>query len=197
MRAAPGLGVGAKSAIITATMSTTAQCVANHANALKSSGPRSSEGRAVSAMNGRKHGLRAESAALLPSESREHWNQLVLELRNDLQPEGEVEELLVERVACATWKLRRAAAFETGALIAEDAEEIGTGKAAWRDMNKGQTLQLVVKYTKSAEASMYAALHELERRKARRALPAGGTMPVPVAVDLVVIGDAPEPRKQD
>ncbi len=140
-------------------------------------------------MNGRKHGLRAETAALLPSESREDWDQLLLELQNDLEPLGEVEELLVERVASATLKLRRAATFETGALLAEGAEEVGPGLAGWRDSNKGRTLQLVTKYTRSAETTFYAALNELQRRQAARK---GSTVPVPVAVDVVVVGDTSE-----
>jgi hypothetical protein len=128
---------------------------------------------------------------LLPSESREEWEQLQVELRNDLRPQGEVEELLVDRIATAVWKLRRAALFETGVLEAEDAGEVGPGRAVWRDANKGQALGLVVRYGRSCEASMYQALHELERRQARRALPPGATMPAPVAVDVHLSGDLP------
>lgn len=171
-----------------------AQLHANRTNALKSSGPRTSEGRAVSALNARKHGLRAEKAALFASESPTEWAQLLTALRNDLQPEGEVEELLVERVAAATWKLRRAGVIEVGAMKAEGADDTegGLGLAAWRDANKGQTLQLVTKYARAAETSMYQALNALERRQAARR---GVAVPVPVAVDVRVVSDgadAPE-----
>lgn len=176
-------------------MTTAAQLHANRANATKSSGPRTSEGRAVSALNARKHGLRAEKAALFASEAPDEWDALLASLRNDLQPEGEVEELLVERVAAATWKLRRAGVIEVGAMQAEGADdrEGGLGLAAWRDANKGQTLQLVTKYARAAESSMYTALHELERRQAARR---GTAVPVPVAVDVRVVsdgGEQPEP----
>jgi hypothetical protein len=90
-------------------------------------------------------------------------------------------------VAVAVWKLRRAVLFEVGALEAEGAAEVGIGRAAYRDANKGQTLGLVVRYSRSCEASMYQALHELERRQARRALPPGSPMPLaPLAVDVTV-----------
>ncbi len=82
-------------------------------------------------------------------------------------PRGEVEELVVERVAVAVWKLQRAVLFEVGALEAEGAAEVGIGRAAYRDANKGQPLGLVVRYSCSCEASMYQALHELERRQAK------------------------------
>ena len=166
-----------------AGMTTAAQLSANRANALRSTGPRTGDGRAVSALNARKHGLRAIGAGvLLPSESRDAWEQLHSDLRDDLKPEGELEELLVDRVAAAVWKLRRAAFFETGVLEAEDAVEVGLGKAVWRDANKGQALGLVVRYSRSAEASLYQALHELERRQAGRL--GGGNVPVPLAVDV-------------
>jgi hypothetical protein len=127
----------------------------------------------------------------LSSESAEDWAQLLSDLRNDLQPEGAVEEMLVERVAIAQLKLQRAAAFEVGGLLAEGADEEGIAKAGWRDANKGQTLALATKYARSAEASLYAALHEMERRKARRALPQGTALPAsltPIAVDVTVTG---------
>lgn len=78
----PGIG---DQSLMTATA---AQLTANRANALRSTGPRSPEGRSASRLNARKHGLRATAAALLPSESKEAWDALVAELHTDLNPEG-------------------------------------------------------------------------------------------------------------
>ena len=169
-----------------------AQLAANRANALRSTGPRSPEGRSVSRLNARRHGLRAASALLLPSESKVAWQTLVAELQADLKPEGEVEDLLVERIAVAVWKLRRAAVFEVGALEAEDVAEVGVGRAAWRDANKGQVLGLVVRYGRSCEASLYQALHELERRQTRRS---GAQVPTPLAIDVNVTANLNEPHE--
>ena len=169
-------------------MTTLAQVTANRANAAKSCGPTTSEGRAASALNARKHGVRSASAALLPSESREEWEELLSELRNDLKPEGAVEDLLVERVAAAEWRRRRAEHFELGALIMEGAAEDGVGTAAWRDNMKGQGLGLAVRYRRASDAAYYQALHELERRQQRRSLPPGATMPAPMVVDVAVTG---------
>ncbi|MBE2247898.1 MAG: hypothetical protein IAE78_00025 [Myxococcus sp.] len=125
---------------------------------------------------------------LLPSESREDWESLLEELRNDLRPEGAVEELLVARVAAAEWKRRRAEHYETGALVMEGAAEDGAGTAAWRDNMKGQSLGLVVRYRRASDAAYYAALHELERRQTKRTLPPGQSLPVPTVVDVNLTG---------
>jgi hypothetical protein len=52
-----------------AIMTTEAQLAANHANSLKSTGPKSAAGRARSAMNALTHGLRSKKAALLREDS--------------------------------------------------------------------------------------------------------------------------------
>lgn len=123
--------------------------------------------------------------AILPHERPEDFELLLEDLRNDIRPEGAVEELLVRRVAESAWRLRRSSEFEAAALRAEGAEETGAGLACWRDAQagKGRVLETVVRYGSAAERSMMAALHEIERRQARRQ---GRVVAAPVAVDLTV-----------
>jgi hypothetical protein len=79
---------------------------ANRANAAKSTGPKTDEGKAISALNALQHGVCSE-AAILPGESELELEFLTAELAEDYQPRGAIEKLLVGRLASITWKLRR------------------------------------------------------------------------------------------
>lgn len=172
-----------------------AQVAANRTNSLRSTGPRTSEGRSVSSLNARKHGLRSETVPLLPNEDRGEWAALLSALRNewlgdDTEP-SPTEELLVARMAASEWKRRRCEHFEIGVLAMEGCDDVGVGMAAWRDANKSQALGLFVRYRRAAEAAFMAAMHELERAQARRK---GSMVPLPVAVELNVTSDVGEQR---
>lgn len=164
-----------------------AQVAANRANSLRSCGPKTSEGRAVSAANSIKHGARASSIRLLPSENAQEWEDLLSELRNEWSPETPTEQLLLERLATAEWRRRRAEVFELGGLRFEGAgSEADTGMAFVRDCHKGQTISLALRYRRSANAEFMSAMHELERAQARRK---GTTVPLPAVVDVNVSSD--------
>lgn len=166
--------------------SSAAKIAANRANAAKSSGPSSSEGRAVSSMNALAHGLRAETPVLLACERADVWDRLFSKLIEEHQPVGATEELLVEQLASASWRRWRADSFENGTLLMEGAEEIGLGKVPWRDAQKSQSLNLIMKYRRLAETSFTGALHELQRMQAARR---GISVPVPTAVDVTLTVD--------
>src|SRR3954466_4382379 len=77
------------------------------ANAKKSTGPRTPEGKARVSLNALTHGLTA-STAVLPFENRDHFEKFAAALRAELRPAGFLQTLLCERVIDAAWKLRRA-----------------------------------------------------------------------------------------
>jgi len=85
-------------------MATKKQIAANRRNAKKSTGPRTSAGKAVSRQNALRHGLHARTLSL-PSES---WQELI-EIRDRFlrawQPQTPDQRRLVARVAFAEWKL--------------------------------------------------------------------------------------------
>ncbi|MDQ6676748.1 MAG: hypothetical protein M3Z09_05580 [Acidobacteriota bacterium] len=85
------------------------QLSANRANAQKSTGPRTPEGKQRSSANAFKHGL-CSSQVVLPCESREEYDQLHEELMHDIKPQSTLEDLIVERLVTATWLSRRAVA---------------------------------------------------------------------------------------
>jgi hypothetical protein len=65
---------------------------ANRRNALKSTGPKTQEGKSAVRLNALSHGLRSEEI-LLRGEDEEALRELGERLRNELQPVGELENL--------------------------------------------------------------------------------------------------------
>ena len=86
---------------------------ANRRNALKSTGPKTSEGKDAVRLNALKHGLLSQEI-LLPGEDEEALRELGERLRDELQPVGEFENLLVDRIISAYWRLRRLGRVEAG-----------------------------------------------------------------------------------
>jgi hypothetical protein len=100
-------------------MATDKQIAANHTNAQRSTGPRTPEGKAAVRLNALQHGLLARDIFVDTGDGREDeadYAALVEELRQDLQPHGRLELMLVEKIAAAYWRLRRAAREEASTL---------------------------------------------------------------------------------
>jgi hypothetical protein len=94
------------------------QLAANRANALKSTGPISEAGKSIVRANATKHGLSASTPAtvLTPGEDPNELLKFAARLRETLQPVGDMEGLLVERIASCAWRLRRIERVEEGLL---------------------------------------------------------------------------------
>jgi hypothetical protein len=97
-------------------MTSDKQADANRRNALKSTGPKTPEGKAVTRLNAVKHGLLSKDV-LLPGDDESALKELGDRLRNELQPSGELEDQLVEQVIAGFWRLRRLRRVETGIFI--------------------------------------------------------------------------------
>jgi len=93
-------------------MTSERQKAANQANARRSTGPQTPEGKAVIRLNALRHGLLARDV-VLPGEDADAFEDLWNQVRADLSPMGPIEELLSERVVNAIWRLRRLARAET------------------------------------------------------------------------------------
>ncbi|HEV2091768.1 MAG TPA: hypothetical protein VGR18_01245 [Rubrobacter sp.] len=96
---------------------------ANRRNALKSTGPRTPEGKNRVRLNALRHGLRAEEI-LLAGEDKEALRELDEHLRAELAPYGELERLLVDQIVAAYWRLRRVGRVESGIFAWERSEEM-------------------------------------------------------------------------
>jgi hypothetical protein len=96
-------------------MTTEKQIKANQANAKKSTGAISDEGKVVIATNALKHGLFAQRV-ILQDESLDEYAQLIDGLIGSLNPVGTLEKLLVEKIAVTTWKQLRLARAESASI---------------------------------------------------------------------------------
>ncbi len=87
-----------------------AQLAANHANALKSTGPKSEAGLAISSQNRTTHGLARHNGTfrLLTTEDPEKFEQLKASLELEHQPTTETESILVNNMAKCHWLSKRA-----------------------------------------------------------------------------------------
>src|SRR4051794_36322278 len=96
-------------------MASEKQIAANRTNAQRSTGPRTDAGKRIAKINAIRHGLTAD-AFLLSTDDPAQLAELRRAVRDDLQPEGALEEELVETVVVSAWRLRRVARIEAGLL---------------------------------------------------------------------------------
>jgi hypothetical protein len=94
-------------------MATIHQINANRRNALKSTGPKTPEGKAAVSMNSLRHGLRARTV-VLPGENREEFNQLCDDLEREWTPQSRTAKFYLEQMAVSQWKLTRMEVAEAG-----------------------------------------------------------------------------------
>ena len=94
-------------------MATIQQIDANRRNALKSTGPKTPEGKAAVRMNSLRHGLRARTV-VLPGENRDEFNQLCDDLEREWQPQSRTAQFYLEQMAVSQWKLTRMEVAEAG-----------------------------------------------------------------------------------
>ncbi len=99
-------------------MTTQKQIEANRRNSRRSPGPKTRTGKAASKMNAMNHGLLAEQVAVRGEDPVE-FTRVLESLVDELQPQGPLEEQLVERVAACMWRLRRLYRIEAGIFTHE------------------------------------------------------------------------------
>ena len=94
-------------------MTTQKQIEANGQNAKQSTGPKSTEGKAVTRMNAMTHGILAKQI-LIPGEEEMDLRNLHQEYLDALQPVGTLESEFVDRIVATVWRLRRVRRVESG-----------------------------------------------------------------------------------
>src|SRR3954454_22769296 len=148
---------------------TPAQADASRANGARSRGPATPEGKARSALNGTRHGLRGTIFALLPSEDTAAWAAVLDGYLARFRPDDEAELACVERLAACDWREAR--------LLRLEAETLFGGRAdtADPDQRLGWSRTLP-RYAAAIRRDRKEALEQLETlRAARPRLPASPT----------------------
>src|SRR5262245_2324396 len=84
-------------------------------NGSRSKGPTSPDGKRRSSMNARKHGMTARTP-VLRTEDPDEFRRRLDGIEAALEPQAELERILVHRVATSAWKLDRADRIEVGRL---------------------------------------------------------------------------------
>ena len=160
-------------------MTSEARIAANRANSLKSTGPRTPEGREQSRQNSFKHGMTG-AGVVLSNEDAAEVERRSKAFRSELNPSGEVGEVLVRRAAVCSVRMDRGVAQETAALSErvrqaeadfvapegvspEEAAKLRAeaGRRALFDPSKEASLAR--KYEAAAERGFFRALKELRQ----------------------------------
>ncbi len=160
------------------------QLEANRRNAKLSTGPKTPEGKQRMKWNALKHGLLAKSV-IIPDlegfENQTEFESLLQQLHGELNPVGILEEMLVEKIAVAYWRLRRAVRAESGEI------REGLSNLERTDLNMRETFgepsrhninsmalpsehvtDKIVRYETSIERRLLKAIEQLQRLQIRR-----------------------------
>ncbi|MCZ2150693.1 MAG: hypothetical protein LC126_23325 [Bryobacterales bacterium] len=78
----------------------------NRENAKQSTGPKTEAGKAASSRNALKEGFSASFAIVVP-EDQPCYDEFLVKLREELQPQGVQEEDIFRRISLASWNIRR------------------------------------------------------------------------------------------
>lgn len=93
------------------------QIAAEQSTTQNSTEPAANIDKAVASGNTFKHGLLAKEIVVDGgdgAEDRQELDRLMIDLKNQFKPQGALEEILVEKIAVAYWRLRRAHRYEVG-----------------------------------------------------------------------------------
>jgi hypothetical protein len=186
-------------------MTSAKQAQANWRNACKSTGPKTSDGKVTIRHNALKHGLLVEEV-LIFGEDEDGLMALGERLRDALEPEGDLEDLLVEQIVATNWRLRRLRRVEAGMYDVKfytgranhgshhaSTYTSSLGQSFIPDADSSNAFSKLSRYETATERSLFKTLHELQRLQATRRTE--GIVSPPVAVDVEVSGlPGEEPR---
>ena len=92
-------------------MTSEKQIRANRKNTLKSTGPRTTQGKLMVSSSALKHGLLSKDV-VIKDESDDEFVQFRQKLYAELASVGELEQLFADRVIASFWRLRRVGKIE-------------------------------------------------------------------------------------
>ena len=154
-------------------MPTLAQIEANRSNSLKSTGPRSVEGKAASRFNALKTGITAKSM-VIPGEDPDELAALAAGYHDQFRPATALERFLVDALVSADWQLRRLQRVEAQLWASPADTPLGDIYSSALE-----TFTRLQRRIESTERSYYRALKELQRLQAAGEAPLASFFPIP------------------
>ncbi|PYX56281.1 MAG: hypothetical protein DMG76_15280 [Acidobacteria bacterium] len=141
---------------------------ANKGNAKKSTGPKTAAGKAISSRNAVKHGLLSARLTQLNDQNAKDFAHVLAILQQDLQPEGVLEEILVEKIAYEYFRMAAAAQhYNDAALYVVNTSGGGPGN--------------LLRYDSMINRQLFQAINQLERLQRLRR---GEDVPAPLNVQI-------------
>ncbi len=167
-------------------MATEKQIQANRLNALKG-GVKTAEGKMAVRLNAVTHGFFSKDL-LIPGEDLAMMDDLRENYISELEPVGELETLLVERIVSSAWRLRRLVRSEKALYYIHNYKAGDSSETIRLIDYTHESLPSYMRYEVTLERHVYRAMHELERLQKMRK---GEPVNAPVAVDLDIAGPPP------
>lgn len=172
-------------------MTTKAHAIANQRNALRSTGPRTTEGRAVASRNALTLGLWAREV-LIPGDDPDEFEEFRTALLASLAPVAALESWYAYEIVVHAWRLRRVWRVEAEILahqLSIDPDATTTlGRAYLATCRGTDALSKLARDEARIARAHTRALHELQRLQAARAGVAV-TPPLVADVDLNIHTD--------
>ena len=137
-------------------MSTSAQILANQANAQLSTGPRTATGRAISAQNNFRHGLTGPFT-VLPWENQQDFATLQQDLTTEHQPATPTERILIAEMAQSHWLSQRAIVLQNHCLNESDPS-----------VDNAKQLALYIRYGSTHHRAFHKALDQLQKLREQK-----------------------------
>ncbi len=157
-----------------------ARLIANRKNALRSTGPRTEEGKERSRRNGLKHGLTGEGV-VIPEEDAGAVEGLAGELEAELRPTGPMGRLLVRRIALLSVRMDRGVRQESAAI----AERVRHAEGRFEDARLAEV----------DKAADWIGAEPAANARRLRATPEG--IDVIIRTLLILRGDLLDPRYEN
>jgi hypothetical protein len=157
-----GIGAASRAAVPVSH----ARVEASRRNGAKSRGPKTGEGKARSAQNALRHGLRAQKYLVLPEEDAAEFAALEAALLAELAPVGALQTVLARRVAVAAWRLARADRLEVELFEERGYTNASPGLALIRDGNGTRSFETLLRNRGAAMAEFWRALKTLKALQA-------------------------------
>ena len=143
-------------------MSSARKIAANRANAQRSTGPQTIEGKQQSRYNATRHGLSGKQV-VVDGEDPKRYEALLRDLIDAYQPANAAEAILVEEIAQNFWRLQRARAIE-----AENFNMWGSEPATAMN-NEPAAFDRISRYMTTIERAYHRAIDQLQETQKQRA----------------------------